>query len=122
MRYLGSAGGCYFSLKQFAGAPSFEVQMQMAQVTNKAEIPLTLKFDANGTWSATGTGFHFSGGDPGIDFTINRSEADRFAYEFQNSSQLAIMFNGGGYQPWIMGLQGTMTVSTAFKNCLQMLK
>jgi len=118
----GSPGKRYFGLKQFADTDTFEVQMQMPQVTDKAQIPLTLKFDANGTWSATGYGFHFADGDPGINFPVNRSQADRFAHEFKSSSQLTIRFGSGGYQPWIMGLEGTMAVSNAFQNCMRALK
>ena len=50
-----------------------------------------------------------------------RSEANRFAYEFESSSQLRIRFDSGLPQ-WVMGLQGTMAVSTAFKGCIRNLQ
>ena len=90
-------------------------------ITDGDKVGMSLQFDANKLWTATATGFHFEDGDAGLEFTINRSEANRFAYEFESSSQLRIRFDSGLPQ-WVMGLQGTMAVSTAFKGCIRNLQ
>lgn len=112
----GSPGDRYFSLKQFSGYDTFTVQLQVPSITDGDKVGMSLQFDANNVWTATATGFHFEDGDAGLEFTINRSEASRFAYEFESSSQLRIRFDSGLPQ-WVLGLQGTMAVSTAFKGC-----
>ena len=114
----GSPGDRYFSLKQFSGYDTFTVQLQVPSITDGDKVGMSLQFDANNVWTATATGFHFEDGDAGLEFTINRSEANRFAYEFESSSQLRIRFDSGLPQ-WVMGLQGTMAVSTAFKGCIR---
>ena len=117
----GSPGDRYFSLKQFSGYDTFIVQLQVPSITDGDKVGMSLQFDANKLWTATATGLHFEDGDAGLEFTINRSEANRFAYEFESSSQLRIRFDSGLPQ-WVMGLQGTMAVSTAFKGCIRNLQ
>jgi len=117
----GSPGDRYFSLKQFSGYDTFTVQLQVPSITDGDKVGMSLQFDANKVWAADATGFHFEDGDAGLEFTINRSEANRFAYEFESSSQLRIDFDGS-LPRWVMGLQGTMAVSTAFKGCIRNLQ
>lgn len=117
----GSPGDRYFGLKQFAGYDTFTVQLQVPNITDGDKVGMSLQFDANKVWTATATGFHFEDGDAGLEFTINRSEANRFAYEFESASQLRIRFDSDLPQ-WVMGLQGTMAVSSAFRGCIRNLQ
>ncbi len=117
-------GGRYFGLKLFAGVQTFTIQMGTGQWTieNGTKVPLTLRFDSNPIWNATGTAFHFEDGDAGLQFDVNRSEIDTFAREFRNSSQLRIQFQDSLFPQWIMGLEGTLAVNSAFQGCIRKLQ
>jgi hypothetical protein len=115
----GSPGGRYFGLKFFKGDDTFVIQLQVPQVEKEAKVPLSVRFDANPLWTATATGFIFADGDAGLEFPINASESDRFAYEFKNSSRMLMRFDAGGYAAWTVGLEGTLAVSNAFSTCMR---
>jgi hypothetical protein len=116
--------GRYLGLKLFAGGQTFTIQMgtNAWKLDNGRKVPLTLRFDSNPTWRATGTAFHFDDGDAGLQFDVNREEIDNFAREFRNSSTLRIVFQDNVLPEWIMGLEGTMAVNSAFQTCLRGLK
>jgi hypothetical protein len=116
--------GRYFGLKLFAGGKTFTIQMgtKAWTVDNGTKIPLTLRFDNNAVWKATGTVFHFDDGDAGLQFDVNRTEIDTFAREFRDSSTLRIQFENNRLPQWTMGLEGTMAVNTAFQGCMKSLK
>jgi len=113
--------GHYFGLKQFAGGKTFTIQMGTKewQADNGTKVPLTLRFDNNPVWRATGTVFHFDDGDAGLQFDVNRDEMGTFGREFRASSQLVIQFEGDRFPRWLMGLEGTMAVDSAFQNCMR---
>jgi hypothetical protein len=117
-------GGLYFGLKLFAGGKTFTIQMGTSQWTieNGTKVPLTLRFDSNPIWRATGTGMHFDDNDAGLQFDVNRDEMGNFAREFRTSSQLRIQFQDNRFPPWLIGLEGTMAVDTAFQNCIRTLQ
>jgi len=116
--------GRYFGLKLFAGIDTFTIQMGTREwkLEDGRKIPLTLRFDANPTWRATGTAFHFDDGDAGLQFDVNRSEIDNFAREFRDSSKLHIQFENNVLPQWVMGLEGTMAVNGAFQSCMKTLR
>jgi hypothetical protein len=116
--------GRYFGLKLFAGGKTFTIQMgtNAWKLDDGRKLPLTLRFDANPTWRATGTAFHFDDGDAGLQFDVNRAEIDTFAREFRDSSTLRIVFEDNVLPQWIMGLEGTMSVNGAFQTCMRGLK
>jgi hypothetical protein len=116
--------GRYFGLKLFAGGTTFTIQMGTKEwkLENGTKLPLTLRFDNNSPWTATGTVFHYEDGDAGLQFTVKREEIDTFAQEFRASSTLRIQFENNMPAPWVLGLEGTMAVNSAFQNCMKSLK
>jgi len=116
--------GRYFGLKLFAGGQTFTIQMGTGawKLDKGRKVPLTLRFDGSPTWRATGTAFHFDDGDAGLQFDVNRAEIDTFAREFRDSSTLRIVFENNILPQWIMGLEGTLAVNTAFQSCMKSLK
>ena len=116
--------GRYFGLKLFAGGNTFTIQMGTKEwkLDDESKLPLTLRFDNNSPWEATGTVFHYEDGDAGLQFTVKREEIDIFAREFRDSSTLLIQFKGNRVPPWVLGLEGTMAVNSAFQNGMKSLK
>lgn len=116
--------GHYFGLKLFAGGKTFTIQMGTGawKLDNGRKVALTLRFDNSPIWHATGTVFHFDDGDAGLQFDVNRAEIDTFAREFRDSSTLRIQFENNALPQWIMGLEGTMAVNSAFQGCMKSLK
>lgn len=118
--------GRYFGLKLFAGGKSFTIQMGTGQwksfVSDGQKLPLTLRFDNNKVWSATGTGFMFEDGDPGLQFDVNVAEINNFGREFRTSSKLAVQFENNHVPQWVLGLEGTMQLYASFQNCMDRLK
>lgn len=115
--------GRYFGVKLFAGDNTFTIQLGTHpwQVTNGEKLGVVMRFDNNSPWRATGTGMHFDDGDAGLEFTVNRSELDRFGAEFRGSSLLRIQFEGLRFPEWLMALEGTLAVNGAFQNCTKTL-
>lgn len=116
--------GRYFGLKLFAGGDTFTIQMGTKEWTleNGTKVPLTLRFDNNTVWHATGTVFHFDDGDAGLQYSVRRAEIDNFAREFRDSSTLRIQFENNRLPQWVIGLEGTLAVNSAFQNCMKSLK
>jgi hypothetical protein len=116
--------GRYLGLKLFAGGQTFTIQMGTSawKLDKGRKVELTLRFDNNPTWRATGTAFLFDDGDAGLQFDVNRAEIDTFAREFRDSSTLRIVFQDNVLPQWIMGLEGTMAVNSAFQSCMKSLK
>jgi hypothetical protein len=114
----------YFGVKFFAGNDTFTIQLGTPAwtVANSEQVGITMRLDANPIWRATAAGFHFDDGDAGLQFTINRAELDNFSREFRDSSQLRLQFQEDRFPQWIMGLEGTMAVNSAFQTCLSGLR
>ncbi len=116
--------GRYFGLKFYAGDPTFTVQIGAKgwQLDNGARQKLRMTLGGNPPWTATGTGIHFNDGDAGLEFTINRSEIDKFAAEFRNSSSLGVRFIDWNQAEWSLSLAGSNAITDAFLGCIVGLK
>ncbi|MCW5773297.1 MAG: hypothetical protein KIT16_16775 [Rhodospirillaceae bacterium] len=116
-----SPSGQYFGLKQFAGDPTFTIQLGKAswRIEDGAKQKLTMRFDSKRIWHATGTGFHFNDGDGGLEFTINRAELDNFLREFLDSGVLRIAFEQSNASPWSISLAGTSALYVPLQRCLR---
>src|SRR5436305_11336993 len=114
----------YLGVKFFAGNDTFTIQLGTPAwtVADKEQVGITMRLDANPIWRATAVGFHFDDGDAGLQFTVNRAELDNFSREFRDSSQLMLQFQDNRFPQWILGLEGTMAVNSAFQTCLRGLK
>jgi hypothetical protein len=118
--------GRYFGLKLYAGYETFTIQLGTSQwkslIVEGEKLSLTLRFDNNAVWNATGTAFLFEDGDPGLQFHVNVSEINNFGREFRTSSKLVLQFDGNRVPQWVLGLEGTMQLYAAFQNCMDRLK
>jgi hypothetical protein len=116
--------GRYFGLKFYAGDSTFTVQIggKGWQLENGARQKLQMALDGNPPWTATGTAMHFNDGDAGLEFTINRSEIDKFAAEFRTSSSLGVRFTDWNQAGWSLSLAGSNAVTDAFLGCIVGLK
>src|SRR5437879_2961239 len=78
-----SAGDVYFGFKFFDGNETYTIQVgnKAWRIDNGTKLKVTMNFDGNATWNATATGFHFNDGDPGLEFTVNVKERNRFLTE-----------------------------------------
>ena len=120
-----SPGGRYFGLKLFAGNDRFAIQVgtpDWKQLPLDVKVPVTMRFDANGEWNAQGTSFRFNDGDMGLQLYVNRSEINTFSSEFRDSSVLRLKFADSRLKPWVVGLEGTSQVHSAFVTCIRTLK
>jgi hypothetical protein len=116
-----SAGDGYFGLKFYAGDTTFTIQIgnKTWRFENGAKQKLQMTLDANRPWTATGTGMHFNDGDAGLEFTINRSEIDKFAAQFRNSTLLRVQLGGPTAEDWSVSLAGSNAVTDAFLQCIE---
>jgi opacity protein-like surface antigen len=109
----------YFSVKLFSGNDTFTVQLSDKDWTLQkgTKYDITMRFDQNKVWRATGVGFLFNDGDPGIEYTIRRQELAEFTREFGSSSGLVLHLVKPGLQDWTIDLTGVKDVKTAFETC-----
>ena len=114
----------YFSVKLFSGNDTFTIQLADKgwNLVKGTKYDLTMRFDQNKVWRATGVGFVFDDGDPGIEYTIRRQELPEFTREFGNSSGLVLHLAKPGTQDWTIDLSGVKSVKTAFETCNKDLK
>jgi hypothetical protein len=119
-----SVDGRYFGLKFYAGDSTFTIQIAGKgwRLQNGAQQKLQMLLDGNRPWMATGTAMHFNDGDAGLEFTISRSEIDKFAAEFRNSSALRVQFTDWDQAEWALSLAGSNAVTDAFLQCIVGLK
>ena len=119
-----STGERYFGLKFYAHDSTFTIQLgaKSWRLEDGAKQKLQVILDGNRPWLATGTGMHFGDGDTGLEFTINRSEIDRFAAEFRSSGSLRVQFPGWDESEWSLSLAGSNAVTDAFLQCIVGLK
>jgi hypothetical protein len=114
----------YFSVKQFSGRDTFTVQLSDKDWTlvKGTQYDITMRFDQNKVWHATGVGFVFNDGDPGMEYTIRRQELAEFTREFGSSSGLVLHLATSGAQDWTIDLTGVRDVKNAFQSCNNDLK
>jgi hypothetical protein len=116
--------GGYFGLKFFSGDDVVTIQMgkNTWKIKNGAKQALTIRFDANKPWHATGTGFHFNDGDAGLEFTVRKVETVEFMREISASRLMHIHFNGSNANDWSMNLNGVSAARSAYETCDRNLK
>jgi hypothetical protein len=114
----------YFSVKLFSGRDTFTVQLSDKDwnLEKGIKYDVTMRFDQNKVWRATGVGFAFNDGDPGMEYTIRRQELGEFTREFGDSSGLVLHLAKPGFQDWTIDLTGVKDVKTAFETCNKDLK
>lgn len=114
----------YFSVKQFSGRDTFTVQLSDKDwnLAKGTKYDITMRFDQNKVWRATGVGFEFNDGDPGMEYTIRRPELGEFTREFGNSSGLVLHLAAPGMADWTIDLTGVKDVKIAFETCNSDLK
>ena len=119
-----STDGRYFALKYYARDTTFTVQMGAStwRLEAGAKRKLQMELDGNRPWVATATGIRFGDGDPGLEFTINRSEIDQFAAQFRASGVLRVQFSDWNVAEWSVSLAGSNAVMDAFLQCIQGLR
>jgi hypothetical protein len=109
----------YFGLKHFSGDDTFTIQIGAKEwtITNRSKYAVVMQFDGNPVWNANGTGMHFNDGDPGLEYTVRKSELAKFIKEFGNSKRLQIQFKQGGMASWVLDLTGVKSVRDSFEAC-----
>jgi hypothetical protein len=114
----------YFSVKLFSGRDTITIQLSDKEwnLEKGTKYDITMRFDQNKVWHATGVGFVFNDGDPGIEYTIRRQELGEFTREFGSSSGLVLHLAKPGLQDWTIDLTGVKDVKTAFDTCNSDLK
>ncbi len=119
-----STDGRYFAIKYYARDTTFTVQMgaKSWHLEKGASQKLQMMLDGNRPWVATATAMRFGDGDPGLEFTINRSEIDQFAAQFRTSGALRVQFAGWDVAEWSVSLAGSNAVMDAFLQCIQGLR
>jgi hypothetical protein len=119
-----NSGGKYFSVKYFYGDATFTIQMGSNgwRIGNGAKQRLTLRFDSNPPWRATGTGFHFSNGQAGLELSVAKDQLTAFLSEFRASNALRMTFDGNNVSGWWVSLTGSSAVSHVFVQCILALK
>ena len=113
--------GKYFSIDYFDGDNTLTVQLGSSdwQVNNGDKTRVTMQIDSEPPWRATGTGMHFSDGDAGLWFEIDRDQLDRFMGEFRGGGQLILRFPDSDVSDWRANLSGTSRVSDSFVRCIR---
>jgi hypothetical protein len=116
-----SGTGKYFSIDFFNSDNTLTVQLGSSdwRVKNGDKNQITMQIDDEAPWRATGTGMHFSDGDAGLWFEINRSQLDRFMDEFRGGDQLIVRFPDSDVSDWRASLSGTSRVSDSFVRCIR---
>ena len=116
-----SGGGKYFGLKYYSGDNTLTIQLGNDSWTlkNKIKVKVRMQFDNNSPWNATGVGMHFSDGDAGLQFEINRKQLDGFMREFSNADHISISFPDQDVSDWHGSLEGSDTISRHFSDCMQ---
>jgi hypothetical protein len=114
----------YFSVKLFSGRDTITVQLSDKDwsLEKGTKYDITMRFDQNKLWRATGVGFLFNDGDPGIEYTIRRQELGEFTREFGSSSGLVLHLANPGKRDWTIDLTGVKDVKTEFDTCNSNLK
>lgn len=115
-----SAKGLFFSLKVYKGDEDMTVQLGSSdwKIKDGGKQKLAMRFDRETPWNATATGFHFSDGDAGLEFTVKLKNLETFIMEFAKSQRLRIVFEGSNVDSWSADLTGTAAVTSAFADCI----
>jgi hypothetical protein len=115
-----SGEGKYFLIKYFYGNDTFTIQLgsDSWKIANGGKQKLTMRFDDNPAWGATGTGFHFNGGQAALELSVNKNQLRAFMAQFRASNALRVTFDGTSVSGWFVSLAGTNAVSQVFAQCI----
>ncbi len=116
-----TGSGKYFGLKYFSGDNTLTIQLGNKAWTlkNRIKVKVRMQFDNNSPWNATAVGMHFSDGDGGLQFEINRKQLDTFMHEFSGADQISISFPDQDVSDWHGSLDGSDTISRYFSRCME---
>jgi hypothetical protein len=116
-----SGTGLFFSIKLYKGDDEMTVQLgsDRWRIKDGAKQKVVMRFDRESPWTATATGFRFSDGDAGLEFSVGVKNLETFLVEFARSYSLKIEFEGSDVAGWTADLTGTAAVTGAFANCVQ---
>lgn len=119
-----SGSGKYIGVKYFSGADTLTIQLgnDRWSLKNDIKVRVQLQFDNAVPWSGNATGMHFSDGDAGLEFNIDRNQLGQFMGEFRDSNAMAVGFPNENVSDWYASLEGTDAVSTAFARCVRNLE
>jgi hypothetical protein len=119
-----SGSGKYFGIKYFRGDDTLTIQLGNDKWTLKDNIKVRvqLQFDHAVPWRGNATGMHFSDGDAGLEFNINRNQLDQFIGEFRDANGVTVSFLGEDVSDWYGSLEGTDAVSNMFARCIRNLE
>ena len=115
-----SGKNMFFSLKVYKGDDDMTVQLGSSEwkIKDGGKQKLAMRFDREKPWNATATGFHFSDGDAGFEFTVKLKNLETFLGEFIQGQKLRISFEGSNVDAWSADLTGTAAVTSAFADCI----
>lgn len=116
-----SGKGLFFSIKLYKDDDEMTVQLgsERWQIKTGAKQKVVMRFDRESPWRATATGFRFSDGDAGLEFSVGVKNLETFLVEFARSRTLRIDFEGTDVDGWTADLTGTAAVTAAFTNCVE---
>ena len=119
-----SGAGRYFGVKYYAGDDTITIQLGSNKWTlkNNVKVKVQMQFDKASPWQAVGNGMHFSDGDAGLQFEINKKQLEQFVQEFRDSNAIAVRFPDEDISDWHGSLEGTEVVSNNFLSCSRKLR
>jgi len=119
-----SGSGRYFGIKYFRGDDTLTIQLgdEKWSLKNNIRVRVQLQFDHASPWRGNATGMHFSDGDAGLEFNINRNQLDQFVGEFRDANRMIVSFLDEDVSDWQGSLEGTDAVSNMFARCIRNLE
>jgi hypothetical protein len=113
--------GKYFSVNYFQGDPSMQIQLGASdwRLRDGTKMKVVIEVDRKGPWQANGTAFHFSDGDAGLWFNIQKDQIPQFIMEIRNGNRMVVRFPDGDMADWNGGMSGSDSVADAFLNCIR---
>jgi hypothetical protein len=116
-----SGGGKYFGVKYFSGDDTLTIQLGNSNwsLKNNIKVRVQLQFDNASPWNGNATGMHFSDGDAGLEFNINRNQLSQFMEEFRDANGITVSFPNDNVSDWHGSLAGTDDVSSTFARCIR---
>src|SRR6266550_3093803 len=116
-----SGTGKYFSLDYFNSDNTLTAQLGARdwRFENSIKTSVTMQVDGDTPWRAVGTGIHFSDGDAGLWFEIDRNQLDRFMNEFRGGDEPILRFPDSDVSDWRANLSGSSRASESFLRCIR---
>jgi hypothetical protein len=116
-----SGKSLYFSIKAYKGDDQMTVQLGSSdwKIDDGDKQRLSMRFDKNSPWNATGTGFHFSDGSAALEFYVSLKNIEKFITEFAGGSKLHITFDESDVDKLSLTLDGALQVTDTFADCIR---